>query len=50
MSINDDDIAAAIESTIAKLEQVRHEIGRVIFGQEQVVEETLITLIAGCAK
>ncbi len=47
MSINDDDIAAAIESTIAKLEQVRHEIGRVIFGQEQVVEETLITLIAG---
>lgn len=44
---DDDDIAQAIETTIAKLDQVKHEIGRVIFGQEQVIEETLITLLAG---
>ena len=41
------DIAAAIEATIAKLNEVKHEIGRVIFGQEGVVEDTLITLLAG---
>ena len=41
------DIAAAIEATIAKLDRVKHEIGRVIFGQEGVVQETLITLLAG---
>jgi MoxR-like ATPase len=41
------DVAQAIEATIAKLDQVKHEIGRVIFGQEQVIEETLITLLAG---
>ena len=41
------DIAAAIEATIAKLDQVKQEIGRVIFGQEGVVQDTLITLLAG---
>ena len=48
-SIHDDDvdIARAIETAIAKLDQVKLEIGRVIFGQEQVIEETLITLLAG---
>ena len=47
--INDEnaDIAAAIEATIAKLNEVKQEIGRVIFGQEGVVQETLITLLAG---
>ena len=39
------DIAAAIEATIAKLDQVKAEIGRVIFGQEGVVQDTLITLL-----
>jgi MoxR-like ATPase len=41
------DIAAAIEATIAELTRVRQEIGRVIFGQEGVVQDTLITLLAG---
>jgi MoxR-like ATPase len=41
------DIAAAIEATIAKLDQVKAEIGRVIFGQEGVVQDTLITILAG---
>jgi MoxR-like ATPase len=42
-----EDIAGAIEATIGHLDRVKREIGRVIFGQEQVVEETLITLLAG---
>ena len=41
------DIAGAIEASIEQLDRVKHEIGRVIFGQERVVEETLITLLAG---
>ena len=41
------DIAQAVETTIATLDRVKQEIGRVIFGQELVVEETLITLLAG---
>ncbi len=36
-----------IEATGQRLAQVRKSIAEVIFGQEQVVEETLITLIAG---
>ena len=31
----------------AKLETVRERIGRVIFGQQEVVDQTLITLLAG---
>jgi MoxR-like ATPase len=41
------DIAGAIGTAIEQLDRVKHEIGRVIFGQENVVEETLITLLAG---
>ena len=41
------DIVADIEQAIDSLDQVRREIGRVIFGQERVVEETLITLLSG---
>jgi MoxR-like ATPase len=41
------DIAAAIEATIAKLNLVKQEIGKVIFGQEGVVQDTLITVLAG---
>jgi MoxR-like ATPase len=36
-----------IEATIDRFAQVRTEIGRAIFGQERVVEESLITLLAG---
>ncbi len=36
-----------IEEAIGKFAQVRAEIGRAIFGQERVVEESLITLLAG---
>jgi MoxR-like ATPase len=44
---DDGDIAGAIGAAIEQLDRVKHEIGRVIFGQEGVVEETLITLLAG---
>ena len=36
-----------VEALIDDLNAVRAEIGKVIFGQEEVVEETLITLLAG---
>jgi MoxR-like ATPase len=36
-----------IKATIDRFAQVRSEIGRAIFGQERVVEESLITLLAG---
>jgi MoxR-like ATPase len=36
-----------VEATIERFARVRAEIGRVIFGQERVVEEALTTLLAG---
>jgi MoxR-like ATPase len=36
-----------VEATIDRFARVRGEIGRAIFGQERVVEESLITLLAG---
>lgn len=41
------DIVSEVERAIAALDRVRREIGRVIFGQERVVDETLITLLSG---
>ncbi len=40
-------LAGEIESLGHKLRNVRTSIGRVIFGQHQVVDQTLITLLAG---
>ncbi len=39
--------ASEIEALGHRMAMVRDRIGRVIFGQEQVVEQTLITLLAG---
>ncbi len=36
-----------IDVTIERFSKVRTEIGQIIFGQERVVEESLITLLAG---
>ncbi|MFO1039420.1 MAG: MoxR family ATPase [Geminicoccaceae bacterium] len=47
MHENIDDIALDVEHTIKQLDRVKQEIGRVIYGQDRVVEETLITLLAG---
>jgi MoxR-like ATPase len=42
-----DSIFADIERTSEQLETVRNEIGRVIFGQQDVIDQTLITLLSG---
>jgi MoxR-like ATPase len=44
---DDDAILNQVDETIERFARVRSEIGRVIFGQEAVVEESLITLLAG---
>ena len=41
------DLAAEIESFGQRLSMVRERIGRVIFGQREVVDQALITLLAG---
>ncbi|MCB9947741.1 MAG: MoxR family ATPase [Rhodospirillaceae bacterium] len=40
-------LAEAVERAGAKLSRIRSEIGRVIFGQTDVVEQTLVSLLAG---
>ena len=40
-------VVAEAEAAVARLAAAKAEIGRVIFGQEQVVERTLVTLISG---
>ena len=42
-----DSIFADIERVSEQLSAVRNGIGRVIFGQEEVIDETIITLLAG---
>ncbi len=42
-----DDVVARVERSIERLAAVRASIGRVVFGQETVVERTLVTLISG---
>ena len=40
-------ILADVEALGARIGRVRAAIGRVIFGQDEVVDETLITLLSG---
>ncbi|WP_334174707.1 MoxR family ATPase [Pseudoxanthobacter sp.] len=40
-------VVAEAEAAVARIRAARAEIGRVIFGQEDVVERTLVTLLAG---
>ncbi|MBK1624205.1 AAA family ATPase [Afifella marina] len=44
---NSDDIVREAEKTVDLLGQVREAIGRVIYGQDVVVERALITLLSG---
>ena len=44
---NTDDLIDAIDELVDDIAKVREGVGRVIFGQEAVIEETLITLLAG---
>jgi MoxR-like ATPase len=43
----DNDIEKELEQTIEKLALVKKEVAKVIFGQEQVVDRTMITLMSG---
>jgi MoxR-like ATPase len=43
----DSSVLEEIEATIDRFARVRSEIGRAIFGQERVIEESLTTLLAG---
>ena len=38
---------AEVEALGERLHRVRESVGRVIFGQQEVVEHTLITLLSG---
>ena len=40
-------LTAQLDALVERLKRVREGIGQIIFGQEQVVEETMITLLAG---
>ena len=40
-------VAKAAEATLERITQARAAIGAVIFGQDKVVEQTLVTLLAG---
>ena len=44
---NADDTLGALDRLGAKLAEVRQEIGRAIHGQHEVIEQTLICLLAG---
>lgn len=44
---NDETMVAAAEMAMTRLAAVREELGKVIFGQQQVVDETLIAVLAG---
>ncbi|MBU0726552.1 MAG: MoxR family ATPase [Alphaproteobacteria bacterium] len=44
---SDDRLVAEIETLAERMRLVRERVGRIIFGQEDVVEQSLITLLAG---
>ena len=44
---NDEAIIGEVEALSARIADIRAEIGRVIFGQQEVVDQTLITLLSG---
>src|SRR5499427_4961195 len=46
-SIDASNILAEVEALGARIARVRTAIGRVIFGQDEVVDQTLITLLSG---
>ncbi len=47
VSETDKKTVAKIEGAVKTIAKIRSMTGRVIFGQEQVIDETLITLLTG---
>jgi MoxR-like ATPase len=46
-SANPDDVVRAVEDLNGRMREARAAIGKLIFGQDRVIDETLITLLAG---
>ncbi|OJU06392.1 MAG: AAA family ATPase [Rhizobium sp. 63-7] len=46
-SLDEKAIVAAAEAALADIASVRQEVGKVIFGQEKVVENTLLAVLSG---
>ena len=46
-TLGEKDMVAQAESALADIARVKEGVGRVIFGQESVVERTLVALFAG---
>ncbi|MEX6507983.1 AAA family ATPase [Jiella sp. M17.18] len=46
-TLSDDAIVGMAESALADIAEVRRSVGTVIFGQEDVVEQTMIAILAG---
>src|SRR6185503_8246653 len=44
---NPETIVREVEKAVARLAQVREAIGRIIFGQRDVVDQVLVTMLAG---
>ena len=44
---NTNDVIDELEDISKKIIDVRNAVGRIIFGQQPVIEETLITLLSG---
>ncbi len=42
-----DELLDAVDKLVADMKDARDGVGRVIFGQERVIDETLVTLLAG---
>ena len=47
VAMSDAEMEAAVERTVEKLGEARSRVGRVIYGQETVVEQCFVTLLAG---
>ena len=47
LSEANDDVIRAVEQTGDQISRVKEAIGRLVFGQEQVIERVLITILAG---
>jgi MoxR-like ATPase len=46
-ALNDTEMVAEAEMALADISRIREAVGRVIFGQESVVERTLVAILAG---
>ena len=46
-AVSDKEMIADAEAALADLSRVRAGVGKVIFGQESVVERTMVAILAG---